>query len=418
MDSVRWDRLAKTTLERLSSLSFRQENLTSYLNDIAQGVSELIAIDWSVVTLSLEGDRSQILASSLDLGDADKEPYSLHGSVAQTVVKTGCALAVANTEEERAHGANPDGYRAYLGVPLRSPTGKQLGTICSFHEQPRQFSPEEIKCVELFAERATTAIDNFQMYQKQLKFNEMLEDEVAKRTAELQIAQSQLIEKERLAAIGEFTSMIVHEIRNPLTTVKMALSALQSSELSERDRMRLTLALEEEHRLKQLLNEILQYAKPQILETTTVDFNHLIQATVNTLSEQPFITERQLAVRLPESKVLIQADSDKLKQVLINLISNACEAIEAGESVNISLSRQKLLSTPQICLTVNNGGAPIPEEILAQLTKPFFSTKSSGNGLGLAIVKRIIEAHSGNLTFASTTQTGTTATVEFPWEKI
>ena len=416
-DSVRWEKLAKTTLERLSSLSFRQENLESYLNDIAQGVSELISIDWSVVTLSLGGDRSQVIASSLELDDNDKAPYSIHGFVVQTVVKTGCALAVPNTDTETAHGENPEGYRAYLGVPLRSPTGKLLGTICSFHEQPRQFDPEEIKCVELFAERATTAIDNFQMYQKQRKFNESLEAEVAKRTAELQVAQAQLIEKERLAAIGEFTSMIVHEIRNPLTTVDMALNALQSSDLSERDRKRLSLALEEEHRLKQLLNGILQYAKPQVLETTTLNFNQLITETISTLSEQPLIIDRQLNVRLPDSDLFIQGDKDKLKQVLINLVSNACEAVEAGEYINLSLSLQKLSSIPQICLSVHNGGTPIPEETLAQLTKPFFSTKSSGNGLGLAIVKRIIEAHKGTLTFASTAEAGTTATVEFPWEQ-
>lgn len=415
-EGVRWDKLAKTTLERLSSLSFRQGSLENYLDDIAQGVSELIAIDWSIVTLSLEGDRSRILASSLNLDESAKAPFSLHGSVAKTVVETGCALAVPNTDDQ-TYGASPEGYRAYLGVPLRSPTGKLLGTICSFHEQPRQFNPEEIKCVELFAERATTAIDNYQMYQNQLKFNEVLEEEVAKRTADLRIAQAQLIEKERLAAIGEFTSMIVHEIRNPLTTVDMALNALQLSELSDRDRKRLSLALEEEHRLKQLLNEILQYAKPQVLETTTVSVNQLVAQTVDTLSEQPLIADRQLRVRLPESEVLMQGDVDKLKQVLINLISNACEAVEAGETIEISLSRRKLLSAPQICLTVRNGGEPIAESILAQLTKPFFSTKSSGNGLGLAIVKRIIEAHEGSLTFSSTAEAGTTATVEFPWRK-
>ncbi|MGD1898624.1 MAG: ATP-binding protein [Phormidesmis sp.] len=406
------DRLAQTTLEHLSSLSFRQGNLQAYLDDIATGVSKLISIDWSVVTLNL-GTLSKVLASSHDLGPGGGEPYSLHGSVAQTVVETGCPLAVPDTQSETQYGANPDGYRAYLGVPLRSSTGKLLGTICSFHEQPRQFDPEEIKCVELFAERAMTAIDNFQLYQKQLKFNEVLEAEVAKRTAELQVAQAQLIEKERLAAIGEFTSMIVHEIRNPLTTVQMGLNALQGLDLSERDRTRLTLALEEEHRLRQLLNEILQYAKPQVLETTKINLNRLVAETVATLAEQPSIESRKLNVVLPSAEVAIEGDSDKLKQVLINLISNACEAVAAGESIEISLF-YPAGESEQISLEVCNGGDPIPPNILAQLTKPFFSTKSSGNGLGLAIVKRIIEAHKGSLCFVSTAETGTRATVQLP----
>ncbi len=423
------DRLAKATLEHLSALSFRQNNLTAYLNDIARGVSQLISTDWSVVTLNL-GDFSQVVASSLDLDKANKQPYSLHGSVAKTVVKTGCLLAVNDTEAEAQYGANPEGYRAYLGVPLQSSTGNLLGTICSFQKLPRDFNAEEIRCVELFAERATTAIDNFQMYQQQLKFNERLEAEVAKRTAELKVAQAQLIEQARLAAIGEFTSMIVHEIRNPLTTVRMGLNALQALELSERDRTRLSLALEEETRLKNLLNEILQYAKPQVLDATTVDLNRLVTETVAALSEQPLIAERLLKLALPAAAVFVEGDRAKLKQVLINLISNACEAVAAGDPVEISVEvslDSPLSSTPTAattsatasvpalaCLKVCNGGDPILPATLAQLTKPFFSTKSSGNGLGLAIVNRIIKAHQGSLVFNSSVETGTVASVYLP----
>lgn len=402
--------MAQTTLEKLTALSFRQGNLQAYLDEIAKGVSQLIDIDWSVVTLNM-GDLSRVLASSLPIDDGGKAPYSLHGSVAQTVISTGCPLTVPDTQSETRYGQNPDGYRAYLGVPLQSPTGTLLGTICCFHAQPRSFDPAEVKCVALFAERATTAIDNFQLYQQQLKFNERLEAEVAKRTAELQVAQTQLIERERLAAIGEFTSMIVHEIRNPLTTVKMGLSALQSLDLSERDRTRLTLALEEEHRLHQLLNGILQYAKPQVLETTQITLNQLIAETVDALAEQPLIESRQLEVVLPSEEIFVEGDRNKLKQVLINLISNACEAVTATETVKISV----VVPSPlQANLVIHNGGNPIPPGILAQITKPFFSTKSSGNGLGLAIVKRIVEAHRGTLTFASTAVDGTTATVQLP----
>ncbi|MEM7796211.1 MAG: GAF domain-containing sensor histidine kinase [Cyanobacteria bacterium P01_C01_bin.118] len=405
---VRSSRLAQTTLDYLMSLSFRQGNLQQYLNDIAVGVSELTGMDWSVVTLN-QGDFSKVLASNIALDETEFEPYPIHGSVAKTVVQTQRPLTVTDSQCENQYGDTPEGYRAYLGVPLQSPAGKILGTVCCFHKQPRSFEPEEVKCVELFAERATTAIDNFQMYQQQLEFNQRLEAEVAKRTEELRVVQAQLIEKERLAAIGEFTSMIVHEIRNPLTTVHMGLRALQSSDLTERDRNRLTMALAEENRLKQLLDEILQYAKPQVLETTPCDLNQLTKETVDTLSEQPEIANRRLTVSLADSPVYVGCDRDKLKQVLINLISNACEAINPGDEVKISLSK-----TECNCLTVQNGGEPISPDILARLTQPFVSTKSAGNGLGLAIVKRIVDAHQGSLTFTSTQATGTTATVKLP----
>lgn len=407
-------RLAQETVESLTSLSFRQENVQAYLDDIAHKVSDLTGMDWAVVTLSL-GDRSKIVASSLALDPSAAEPYPLHGTVAQTVVETGTSLTVSDTESETQYGATPEGYRAYMGVPLQSPSGKLLGTICSFHGQPRAFTPEEIKCVELFAERATTAIDNFQLYRQQLKFNETLEKEVAARTAELRAAQAQLIEQARLAAIGEFTAMIVHEIRNPLTTIGMGLTALQSSDLSERDRNRLSLASAEESRLKQLLNEILQYAKPQALETTSFSLHQLVAETVETLSEQPDIKTRQLRFESVPTGIEIVGDRDKLKQVVINLISNACEAIEAQDEVVITIEKVSSdAGSHQARVVVKNGGEPIPPAVLAQLTKPFFSTKSAGNGLGLAIVNRIVEAHQGSLSFSSSAEAGTIAEVRLP----
>ncbi|WNZ43815.1 hypothetical protein Q2T42_18410 [Leptolyngbya boryana CZ1] len=99
-----------------------------------------------------------------------------------------------------------------------------MGTICSFSQQHHQYRQDLIASVELFAERAATAIDNYRLYQQQQQFNELLEAEMIKRTIELRAAQAKLIEQERLAAIGEFAAMIVHEICNPLTTVQLGLN--------------------------------------------------------------------------------------------------------------------------------------------------------------------------------------------------
>ncbi|MEM9137906.1 MAG: GAF domain-containing protein, partial [Cyanobacteria bacterium P01_F01_bin.42] len=319
-------------LQSLSSLSYREGDLKAYLNEIACGVSKLMDLDWSVVTLDL-GEFDRILASSVDIGEAADQLYPMHGTVTKTVVSTGEPLTVRDTKEDAQHGQTPEGYRAYLGVPLRSPTGKVLGTICSFHGTPRSFTEEEVRYAELFAERAATALDNYHLYQQQISFNERLEQEVVSRTEELRETQAKLIEKERLAAIGEFTSMIVHEIRNPLTTIEMGLNALGRLDLSENNRLRLSLALEEEVRLKALLNQILQYAKPQVLETSVFDLNHLIRETTGSLSDQPNIQDRNVELVVESSALNINGDRNKLKQVLINLITNACEAVNPSDTV-------------------------------------------------------------------------------------
>jgi signal transduction histidine kinase len=212
---------------------------------------------------------------------------------------------------------------------------------------------------------------------------------------------------------GELAAMIVHEVRNPLTTVMMGLKSFESLDLSDRSRTRLDLATAEAERLQRLLNEILQYARCQTLQTTELEINSLIQGMLESLRAMPAAAERQIVfTAIQPTRVL--GDRDKLMQVFINLISNACEAIPAGETVTWSLETCK----PQryIWIRIHNGGEPIPPDILMQLTMPFFTTKSSGNGLGLAIVKRIVEAHMGELEIASSTDIGgTCVTVSLPY---
>jgi PAS domain S-box-containing protein len=544
-------RSEQRTLTVLSSLSYRTGELSSYLYEVAQGVSQLIGLDWSVVTYCQDGGE-RILASSIELGEAASTVYSLHGSLTGTVVKTGSPLVVENAVTCTDYGEAPEGYQAYLGVPLRTSTGEVIGTICSFQCQPRRFTEAEVQLAELFAERAATAIDNYQLYQQQHQFNEMLEAEVMKRTIELRAAQSELLtanleleqrveqrtaelkqaeakfrmivehandiifamtpdrrfsyispnvadvlgfqpaemegqaiarfihpedlqvcvstiehllstgqkqsgteyraphkqggwrwlianiglthnldgqplivgvtrdisdrkqtEKalERLAEIGELATMIVHEVRNPLTTITMGLTSFKKLPLTERFQEYLSLGLDEAERLQRLLNQILLYAKPQTLQRSQLDLNQVVQETLHPLATLPAAADKHLTIHPLSTPCAVLADPDKLKQVLINLVTNAYEAVSSGDTITVYLKTTK---TDQACLQIHNGGEPIAPDHLAKLTKPFFTTKSMGTGLGLAIVQRIIEAHAGELRITSTAETGTIVEVLLP----
>lgn len=223
----------------------------------------------------------------------------------------------------------------------------------------------------------------------------------------------------RLAEIGELAAMIVHEVRNPFTTVYMALSTFQSMELPPRGQMRLALAMEESERLKRLLNEILAYSKEQTLAGEQIDIRALSQELLGQLQESPAAEERYIqlldcedtAMDAAMDSAIVMGDRDKLKQVFINLVTNACEAIPPAETVTWTLT---LTQEQQIEIKIHNGGDPIPPDVLPKLTQPFVSTKSNGNGLGLAITKRIIEAHGGHLKIQSTPEEGTTVTAWLP----
>jgi signal transduction histidine kinase len=394
-------------LDVLSALSYRANTLDDYLHHIACGVSQLLELDWSVVTFCQDGTE-RVMASSIAL-ESGEHVYSLHGRLTNVVVQTGETLAIEDAQAHPEYGAPPQGYTSYLGIPLRTLQGKIIGTICSFCVQPRQFTLEEIRIVELFAERAATAIDNYTLYQQQRQFNARLELEVAQQTTELHATQALLIERERLAAIGEFAAMIVHEIRNPLTTIVMALNQFKSSSLGERDQQRAALALDEATRLQNLLSEILRYAKPQIPQLSEVDINELVEGMVAALQDMPETLERsiQFVSRVPSA--FVSGDRDKLKQVLINLVKNACEAIAPHETVTCQIEAGP--EANQICIAVHNGGSPMSAEVLPQ---PFCSTKAGGTGLGLAIVKRIVDAHQGSLSIESDATSGTTVRVCLP----
>ncbi|MGJ3253270.1 MAG: PAS domain S-box protein [Elainellaceae cyanobacterium] len=220
---------------------------------------------------------------------------------------------------------------------------------------------------------------------------------------------------ERLAEIGELAAMIVHEVRNPLTTVLMGLNSFKSLELPERAHARLELALEEGDRLQRLLSEILLYAKRQTLQTTDINLGKFLSDVLDTLCGMPTSVGLKLEFCKPSDPVIITGDRDKLKQVFINLFENACDASPPGNAVTC-----RTLCEPthhHVSIQIHNDGEPIPAEILPKLTKPFFTTKSSGNGLGLAIVKRIVESHGGRLTIESALEQGTTISVVLPISK-
>jgi two-component system, sporulation sensor kinase A len=160
-----------------------------------------------------------------------------------------------------------------------------------------------------------------------------------------------------------------------------------------------------------LLSQILLYSRPQTLDKSQIELNSFIAETLDILQTIPVAVGKYLNFSANITPVNILADRDKLKQVLINLVTNACEAISTGEAISISIHKSE---ERRICISIHNGGTPIPADILPQLTQPFFTTKASGTGLGLAIVKRIVEAHDGEFGIESSEGVGSIVTVQLP----
>jgi signal transduction histidine kinase len=394
---------AYSILAYLIALSYHSSDLSLYLTEIVRGVSQFLQADWTIATL-FEGSSGQIVASSLDLRQGENS-FSIHGTLAAEVVQSGRLLMVEDGRQGMRYHQLPKGYLGYLGLPLKISSGEVIGTLCSFFREPRSFTESEIEFVEILAERAATAIENFCLYQQQLQFNEQLIQEVTTCSTHLKRSQEKLIERERLAAIGEFTAMIVHEVRNPLTKIEMGLRYAQKALQTEAAQQRLALALSESDRLKHLLNEILCYAKPQVLQRSQLNIREFLDSLLLQIQELPEATERHISYVKCFPDIEIMADADKLKQVFLNILRNALEAIAPQEIVSCWMDQD--VNANRVSIKIHNYGEPIPPEILPQIMTPFCSTKSTGTGLGLAISQRIIIAHGGNLEITSSSSEGT-----------
>jgi len=210
----------------------------------------------------------------------------------------------------------------------------------------------------------------------------------------IQDSEEQLKEHERLAALGRLASGVAHELRNPLTAIRMAVETGTEGEAR-------TIAVAEIERLDRTLREMLDYVRPREPVLRDVDMEALLGDVEALLRPQC----EHLGVRLEVSGGgTVRADYDRVKQALLNLVLNACHAQPHGGVVR--------LTAADGAVSVQDEGSGIPGEVRESLMQPFVTTKEAGIGLGLAVVKQVADEHGARLEFR-TGSAGTTFTIRF-----
>jgi len=222
-------------------------------------------------------------------------------------------------------------------------------------------------------------------------------------------AQELLIKSEKLSIAGELAAGIAHEIRNPITSVKGFLQLMQSSNFEKQ--IYYDIMSSEITRIEQILSELLMLAKPQAVHFARKDVMVLIRDVVTLLGPQATLNNVQIITDLKTELTQIMCEENQIKQVCINFIKNAIDAMPDGGNLTIQLISSK---TQELIIRFIDEGNGIPDELISKLGQPFYTTKEKGTGLGFMVSKRIVENHQGTVTICSEVGKGTTIEVTLP----
>lgn len=232
---------------------------------------------------------------------------------------------------------------------------------------------------------------------------------IAKDVTKYNKAQELLRKAEKLNVVGELAAGIAHEIRNPLTSLKGFIQLLRPS-LTEK-KAYTDVMISELQRIEQIVTELLLLAKPQAVQFEKKNLRQLLEHVRTLLNTKAIMSNIGILLNYQCETAKIFCEENQLKQVLINLLKNAIEAMPSGGEIFMEAEN---IDEKSVCIRVIDQGCGIPENNLAKLGEPFYTTKQQGTGLGLMISQKIIREHGGSMQFISRENEGTTVEIKLP----
>lgn len=275
-------------------------------------------------------------------------------------------------------------------------------------------------------------VDSFNRMRERLKLavtelNDMqqtLESKVEERTSQLQTAQRKLIQADRLASLGQLAASVAHEINNPVSGVlnlSMLLERLMANGNfppgREADfRKYLGLISTETARVGRIVSDLLAFSRRSKPQRAPADLNKIIRTTVNLAQHKLKLLSTEIVMDLQETLPQVECDSSQMQQVVLNLVLNGAQAMQAKGGGTLTLRTRLVDQNTNVELCVEDTGEGIAPEHLSKIFDPFFTTKADGKGvgLGLAVLYGIVKAHDGEVEVSSQRNVGTTFIVTLP----
>ena len=232
-------------------------------------------------------------------------------------------------------------------------------------------------------------------------------------TSQLRATQAALVQRERLAALGELSAVVAHEVRNPIAIMFNAIAVLRRAPTASEDASTLLKIVDDEaRRLMRMVNDLLAYASPGGLRLTRAPLDSILTGAAEAAHASAPAGSAAVRVEVPKGLPAVECDEQLVRQAVINLITNAMQA-SPREIVHVRAELEP--RNPKVIrIVVVDQGTGVPIEAIPRLFTPFFTTRATGTGLGLAIVRRVAEAHGGEVRLAPSEGVGATFWLRLP----
>ncbi|MGQ9508305.1 MAG: ATP-binding protein [Thermodesulfobacteriota bacterium] len=280
-----------------------------------------------------------------------------------------------------------------VGIPIFLKERMQGFLLLGEKQSQKDYTTEELELLEAFSNQMTLGISRALIYR------------------EMSLKDRQIMQAEKMVAIGELASGIAHEIRNPLGIITASAETLRKHK-DEKIRKEMTdYILEESQRINQLINSFLDLARPKETKRERTDLREVLEKTLLLLSPQAHRLGVEIKREIPEWPFLLEIDPEQMEQAFMNIGVNALEAMPNGGIFKVRVREN---GKGRVLVEFSDTGKGIPKEMREKIFEPFFTTKERGTGLGLPIAQRIITQHGGRIDVEDGDNGGTIFTITLP----
>ncbi len=416
-ERIRHDKDNFSALLTLTQKTNKIRNLDVLINEMLKHTVSLTNADHGFVLLR---DENHLELTAVEGGYSREQlRLKIGEGIAGVVAKSGEPIIVADCQEEKRYVHIDKAMGSCASIPLIK-EDKVMGVLHLESKKKNNFKFFE-KSLRVLTNHITIFIENIRLYERILNFNKELEKEINEATRELQEKNKKLQKMDKMKS--DFVSNVSHELRTPLTSISGYTKLLNMEKLGELNKEQknvISIIINESDRLSRLINEVLDLSKLEAgkveVKFEEIKFKNIVDETIESL--ESIATEKNISIKTKIGKDVdyIHANYDLIKQVLINLLSNALKFTPEKGKVTI----QAKTKDKSLVIEVEDTGKGIKKDHIPKLFDRFYQVDSSmtreqgGTGLGLVIVKHIIDLHNGKIDVKSKVGKGSTFIVTLP----